>query len=207
VYGFLRQEPEGQFGDHQAFIKVVKERWLELCGDELTHAMGLVTRGQYDVLFRRYLTQVSHAGRGEKLLNPITGAFDEPDTAFMAEMEKHFEVDKDAAVFRSDLLGRIGAASQKGASHTAQSEGPDYRELFPELFDKLEGAYYEAQRPAIRKIAEDTLVFINGDGDRLAEHDRARASKTLEALKDEFGYEPVSAQEAIVTLLAERHSG
>ena len=199
IYTFLQQEPEGQYGDHESFVAVVKTRWLDQADDEMTRAVGLVTRDQYDELFRRYLLHVSHVGRGEKLMNPVTGQFEEPDEGFMAEMEKHFGVEKDGA-HRSNMLGRIGAASQSGPVQST-----DYRDLFPDLFDALEESYYAAQRPTIRKIAADALIVLGGDGDRLSIADRKRADDTIKHLIKDFGYNEASAREVVSTLLSERY--
>ncbi len=201
LYAFLQAEPEGQYGDYAEFLTVARVRWLELADDELTRAMGLVTRDQYDELFRRYLVHVSHSGRGEKMMNPVTGQFEEPDANFMEEMEKHFGVEKDADSFRGNVLGRIGAASQKGPV-----KPEDYRQLFPNLFDKLEESYYAEQRTTVRKIATDLLQVLAGDGDRLSTQDRKRATDTLTHLKSDFGYEDSSAREMVSTLVSERYA-
>ena len=201
VYPFLQLEPEGAYLKPLEFVSDVRERWLDIAIDELTQAVGLVTRDQYDLLFQRYLRHVSHQQRGEKLENPITGQFESADEAFMVEMEAHFSIGDDAAGFRQTLLGRIGAASQNGPVL-----GDDYRDLFPDLFDKLEGSYYEAQRPAVRKTASDALTSLAGDEGHLSEADIKRVRTTLKHLEDEFGYCVESAKEMISLLLSERLS-
>ncbi len=201
VHPFLQMEPEGSYLKPLKFVSDVRERWLDIAIDELTQAVGLVTRDQYDLLFQRYLRHVSHQQRGEKLENPITGQFESADEVFMAEMEAHFSIGDDAAGFRQTLLGRIGAASQNGPVR-----GDDYRDLFPDLFDKLEGSYYEAQRPTVRKTASDALTWLAGDDDQISEADRKRVRATLKHLEDEFGYCVESAKEMISLLLSERLS-
>ena len=199
VYEFLRLEPEGQFHDHESFIQTVRDRWLDLADDELHRACGLVTRDQYDDLFRRYLTHVSHAGRSEKLYNPVTGQLEDADRKFMEDMERHFKVDKTTLDFRSEILGRIGAATAGGKL------GPsEYRELFPNLFENLEASYYEAQRPTVRKIATDVLHLFSDDKDHLGSADRRRAEQTYERLKADFGYCEHSTKETLSVLLVER---
>ena len=169
-----------------------------MADDELTRAMGLVTRDQYDDLFKRYLDHVSHAGRKEKIYNQVTGAFEEADYKFMEEMEKHFQVEKSADVLRSEVLGRIGAASQ-----TKELEELNYRMLFPNLFQKLEDSYYGAQKETIVKMANDLLHVLSGEKDNLSTADRSRAEETLEHLKTEFGYCEASAKEVVSTLVSE----
>jgi molecular chaperone GrpE (heat shock protein) len=144
---------------------------------------------------------VSHSGRGEKLYNTATGAYEEPDRKFMEEMENHFQLEKNAEDFRSEILGRIGAAS-KGEP----LEAGGYRDLFPNLFSKLEDSYYDAQRPAIRKIAEDLLQVLSDNSAVLSSADEKRAKETLKQLIDDFGYCEDSARETVSVLLAEFYS-
>ncbi len=199
VYGFLKLEKEGAYRDPVALIDAVRGRWLELASDDLFRALGLVTREQYDELFRRYLINVSHSERNEKLMNPVTGRLEEPDAVLMKEMERDLAIDREAKEFRRDLLGRVGAASQK-----APVTPSDYRELFPQLFEKLESSYYARQRPAIRKAVMDMLRLLAGEGDALPPADRRRAEESLGRLRQEIGYDEASAHEALSTLLAER---
>jgi predicted Ser/Thr protein kinase len=201
VYEFLRMEPEGQYGDHESFIGKVRGEWLDLAEDELARAMGLVTRDQYDELFRRYLTHVSHEGRSEKLYNSVTGVYEEPDRKFMEDMEKHFQIEKAALDFRSELLGRIGAASKD-----SPLESTDYRDIFPSLFSRLEDSYYDAQRPAICASADALLKVLSDDTSSLSRTDEKRARETLQRLIDEFGYCEESAKETVSTLVAERYN-
>ena len=200
VYEFLRAEPDGPYTDHEGFIPAVRDRWIDLCDEELHRAMGLVSRDQYDEFFKRYLTHVSHASRGEKILNAITGALEEPDRAFLETMERHFKVDKAAHEFRSDLLGRIGGASQQG-----RLGSNEYRELFPTLFENLEASYYEAQRPTIRRVATAALKILSGEAETLAVADRRHAEEMLGRLQSDFGYCEPSAREMLGTLLSERY--
>jgi len=200
IYPFLQMEPEGQYGDHTAFVEACREHWLDLADDELTRAMGLVTRDQYDELFQRYLKHVSHAGRGEKLLNPITGAFDEPSYDFMEELERRFGVDKDARDFRSRVLGRIGAASQQGPVDPS-----DYRELFPNLFDKLEESYYAEQSATVKANATNLLMVLNDDAGRLSAAAEKQANESIARLRADFGYNDDSAKEMVATLVGERY--
>jgi predicted Ser/Thr protein kinase len=201
VYPFLQMESEGAYLKPLDFVEQVRQRWLDIALDELTQAVGLVTRDQYDTLFQRYLRHVSHQQRGEKLENAITGRFEDADESFMSEMEGHFGTEGDAAAFRRSLLGRIGAASQSGPLGLH-----DFRELFPDLFDSLETSYYEAQKPTVRKTAIDALTVLADEDEKLSETDRKRVQTMLAELKSTFGYCEASAKESISLLISERLS-
>ena len=202
VYAFLRAEAEGSYRDTLGFIEIARQRWLDAATDELLRALGFVTADQYDELFRRYLINVMHAERNERLMNPVTGRLEDPDAILMKQMEKDLEIDKDPRDFRRDLLGRVGAASSRGPV-----KPNDYREIFPQLFEKLETAYYARQRPETRKAALDMLKLLAGEGEALSSSDRRRAEESLARLRTDFGYEDASAKETLATLLAERLPG
>jgi predicted Ser/Thr protein kinase len=202
VYPFLNQEAQGQYRNHGEFVNVVKDRWLDLADDELHRAMGLVTSVQYDDLFKRYLTHVSHAGRGEKLFNELTGKFEDPDTVFMEELETRFSIKKDAKTFRSEVLGRIGAATSDGS----KLEEKDYRELFPNLFAELENSYYQEQRQGIRKMATGLLKYLGDERDMLSSAEKRQGQETLDRMMSEFGYCEASTRETVATLISERYS-
>jgi serine protein kinase len=202
VYPFLNQEAQGTYRNYVELMDVVKERWLDLADDELHRAMGLVTSVQYDDLFKRYLTHVSHAGRGEKLFNELTSKFEEPDTSFMEELETRFSIQKDAKTFRSEVLGRIGAATRGGST----LDETDYRELFPDLFAELENSYYQEQRQGIRKMASDLLKYLGDERETLSSSDKRRGQETLDRMMSEFGYCEASTRETVATLVSERYS-
>ncbi|MFT5435116.1 MAG: hypothetical protein ACI9OJ_005833, partial [Myxococcota bacterium] len=100
---------------------------------------------------------------------------------------------------RREILGRIGAASQSGSLGASE-----YRDLFADLFDSLEGSYYEEQRPTIRRIAIEMLTILGGDADQV--RDPNRAIQALEFLYEQHGYTEGSAREMVAAILADRLS-
>jgi len=202
VYAFLNQEPQGQYRNHIELVDVVKNRWLDIADEELHQAMGMVTSVQYDDLFKKYLTHVSHSGRGEKLYNELTGKHEEPDTRFMEDLETRFNIQKDAKTFRSEVLVRIGAAMRDGT----QLENKDYRDLFPGIFKELEGSYYQEQREVICKMANAVLKLHSEEKGQLSSTDQRQAQQTVDTLMSDFGYCEESIRETVSTLIAERYA-
>src|SRR5262249_56796307 len=89
VYEFLKQEPlPGGYHENKKFIYVVRERYLDLVDDEVRSSMGLVEEQQYTQLFERYVTNISHWVKKEKVRNAITGKMEDPDEDLMNEVEK-----------------------------------------------------------------------------------------------------------------------
>ena len=66
-YEFLKEQPDGAYRDHRAFVDVVKERWLDIVESELRAASGLIDERSHLGLFERYVTHVSHWVKKERL--------------------------------------------------------------------------------------------------------------------------------------------
>ncbi|HYU16420.1 MAG TPA: hypothetical protein VEL05_10120, partial [Candidatus Acidoferrum sp.] len=102
VYEFLKQEPlPGGFHDSKKFIELCRDRLISRTDEEVRSSMGLVEEGEYERLFQRYVSHVTHWIRHEKVRNPTTGRMDNPDEAMMREMEKTLELSGRADDFRA----------------------------------------------------------------------------------------------------------
>ena len=82
-YDFLKEQPDGAYRDHSAFVDVVKERWLDIVEGELRAASGLIDEQRHLGLFERYITQVSHWVKKERVFNPVTGKDEDADIDLM----------------------------------------------------------------------------------------------------------------------------
>ena len=69
-YEFLKEQPDGPYRDHRAFVDVVKERWLDIVEGELRAASGLLDEHSHLGLFDRYVTHVSNWVKKERGLQP-----------------------------------------------------------------------------------------------------------------------------------------
>jgi len=156
----------------------------------------MVEEAEYQRVFERYLAHVSHWLRKEKLRNPSTGRLEDPDTSFLAEVEKTLGVTAKPEDFRGGLIAKIGAWSldHKGAK-------PVPAEIFPELVKQLRDAYFVKHRAAIASGVADLVALLTADGAGLSADARARAEGALATLEARHGYQRDSARD-LVTLLA-----
>ena len=197
LYEFLRQDvTPGGFHDHKRFVELCRERLLDRVDDEVRGALGMVEEAEYQRVFERYLAHVSHWLRKEKLRNPSTGRLEDPDTSFLAEVEKTLGVTAKPEDFRGGLIAKIGAWSldHKGAK-------PVPAEIFPELVKQLRDAYFVKHRAAIASGVADLVALLTADGAGLSADARARAEGALATLEARHGYQRDSARD-LVTLLA-----
>jgi predicted Ser/Thr protein kinase len=179
-------EPAGGFhlldGDDASITNACWERWLDLSDWEVRDALGLVDEERYMELFSKYVVNVSHFLKRERLYDPVTGELKDPDENFMSGLEKTMEPNA-GAEFRADVLSRIGAWA---LSHP--DEDPAYDEIFPDNFARLREDYYEQQKETVSKSIQRMLELLsedNGEGDTevsLTAHEEEKARMALEVL-------------------------
>ena len=145
-YEFLKEQPDGAYRDHSAFVDVVKERWLDIVEGELRAASGLIDEQSHLGLFDRYITHVSHWVKKERLFNPVTGQDEEADVDLMKSVETKLGSD-DATAFRNELLSGIAAWA---IDHPEQDV--DYEALFPRYIEQLRQAYFDERRGQVGEI-------------------------------------------------------
>jgi len=201
VYDWLRDEVQDGFHDHEGFIKTVRLWWLDLLDDEIRTSMGLVEETRYDELFARYVLHVSNHVKKEKVLDNITGKYIDPDDSFMREVEGSIlSNDEDREDFRRATISQIGAWSLEHPG-----EKPNYRELFSNHIEKMEGDFYKERRRVIAKNIVTVLEFLGGSDD-LNDENRTIAERTVEAMRSRYGYPNECTAECMGYLLKERYS-
>lgn len=205
-YEFLDEKPEeGGYHDHRSFVGLVRERWLDRVDEEFRSSTGLVEETQYLDLFSKYVTHVSYWVKGERVENPMTGDYEDPDTGLFENVEEMLGVEEDARdAFRRDLISAV-------AGHYIDNpdESVDYGRVFPRHHAKLREASYQKLRAQLAEIAQDALAVLSGDEpviERMGAERAAKARETLDALYQQHGYEKPSASDAIEELLRRRYT-
>ncbi len=197
-YEFLKEEPDGAYRDHRAFVDVVKERWLDIVEGELRAASGLIDERSHLGLFERYVTHVSHWVKKERLFNPVTGQDEDADVDLMKSVEEKLGAD-DAQGFRNELLSGIAAWA---IDHPEQDV--DYEALFPRYIEQLRQAYFDDRRGQVGEIGQAIVARLEDD-DTLDEDQREAAQQALQVLVGVYGYERSSAKVALGALVDARY--
>lgn len=199
-YAFLEEERlPGGYHDHVLFRKVLRDRLLDALEDELRMASGLVDESRYSELFERYVTHVNYWLKGEKLRNPVTGAYEDPDPRLMQEVEAVLGAADQAEESRRGLINTIAAWV---IDHPDQPI--DHARIFASQHKRLRESVFAERRGAVAKLGRDLVLLLREDGAGLDAQRRAAATRTLEDLKRRFGYEDSSAADAAGVLLSER---
>ena len=199
-YAFLQEEKlPGGYHDHVAFRKTLRERLLDLLEDEFRQASGLVDETRYLELFDRYVTHVSFWTKKEKLRNPMTGQYDDPDERLMKEVEALLGAPDKVEDVRNGLINTIAAWA---IDHPDQAV--DHAKVFAPQLRRLREAVFAERRSAVAKLCRDMILLLKEDGGGLDTARRGAAERAVERLKTQFGYENGSASDAAVALVRER---
>lgn len=196
-YDFLKQTPDRGYFDHRGFIRQVRARWLERVDDELRTCTGLIEETQYKDLFDRYVTHISYWVKNERMQNPVTGKYEDPDAELMNRIEERLEVDEPDE-FRRNMISTIA-----GAAISAPGQKVDYARLFPRYIEKLREAYYGERHKQVAAIADDVMRLL--EEEPVEEERKEAARETLARMCDRFGYRESSVRDALGELMRERY--
>jgi predicted Ser/Thr protein kinase len=202
VYEFLQQETVDGYHDHQEFVRIVEQEYLDVVDREVRESMGLISDSQYRELFERYVQTVSAWVKGEKLQNRLTGELEKPDEARMSEFES-FVMPKgdDPAEFRKSIIATIGAWRIDNPTAPV-----DYAQIFPDLFKRLSDHFYEERKRQLKRNVENILKYFSDEKSTLSAKEQQAVRSTLDAMAQRYGYNDSSARDAIVFLVKKRYA-
>ncbi len=201
-YGFLQEERlPGGYHDHTLFRKTLHTRLLDAFEEEFRMASGLVDERRYTELFERYVTHVSFWVKHEKVRNPLTGAYEDPDERMMREVEALLGGPDKPEELRHSLINAIAAWA---IDHPDQPI--DHGRIFGPQLRRLREAVFSDRRGAVAKLCRDVAILLRDGGSGLDMNRQRAAQATLERLKERYGYNDSSAADAAAVLLRERFS-
>jgi predicted Ser/Thr protein kinase len=204
VYDFLQQEIRDGYHDHEEFVRIVEAEVLDLIDDEVRDSMGLVTERQYEDLFGRYVRQVSHWVKGEKIANRITGQYEQPDEEQMLALERLVRPEgQERGDFRRGLIASVGAWRLDHPTEKAV----EYARIFPDLFRRIRDHYFDERKATLRRNKENVLKFLSPDERGTLSPKEARAvEELLERMTTRYGYCEACARDAILFLMQRRYT-
>lgn len=202
VYEFLQQEVVDGYHAHEEFVKTVQGEYSDRIDGEVRDSMGLVSERQYEDLFERYIQNVSHWTKGERMKNRITGGFERADESMMAEMEAIvMPKSEDAGEFRRGLITTVGAHRLDNPD----SSTLDYARVFPDVFRRLRAHFYEERKKTLKRNAENVLKYLSDERSGLSSKEKTQVEETMAAMQAKFGYCEHCAKDAILFLVRERY--
>jgi predicted Ser/Thr protein kinase len=196
-FEWLQQEPVGGgYHDTKQFLETLGGRLLDAFEQELYGASGLVEEEKYGELFDRYIQHVSVWVKKERILNRVTGQYEEPDEKLMKEVERLLDVKGDAGEARKQMISAIAAWS---LDH--QGDKVEAVRVFPHYLRRIREAMYSERRAAVAKLAKGIVLFVREQGEGLDDEQKQAASGCLDRMRARYGYcEHCAADAASVTL-------
>ncbi len=202
VYEFLRQEVVGKYHDHAAFLDQTEELFLRWVDVEVRESMDLAAEESYADQFNRYVNHVSHWVKGEKMRDPTSGALRDPDSDWMAELEKVLKgAGESTEDFRRALIGTIGA---RALEHPDQK--PDYAVIFKGYLQRLREDFYVKRKKVLQKLNQQLLRYTSPDErGALSAKEQEQAAALLANLEQRYGYCAHCARDTVAYLLRKRY--
>jgi predicted Ser/Thr protein kinase len=196
LYLFLQLKPEEGYHDPEAAIESAKLEYLKVLDQEVLSAMELVPEGAYAALFERYFKHVRAFLRGEKVPAALSGQWEEPNAALMAQVEEYLSVTGPAQRFREDLMGQVAAWILENPSDPL-----DLHALFSSQIATLSKGFHEKIRGQVEEIGRAVLAHGSPSFQALPPHLQAAATGTLDRLVSRHGYCPTCAPDAVAFLM------
>jgi predicted Ser/Thr protein kinase len=147
-------------------------------------------------LFDRYITHVSYFTKGEKVRNPLTGQYEDPDAHLMEEVEVLLGAPKDREALRHALINQIAAWAIDHPDHPVKNE-----QVFPAQLKRMRNAVFAERRKGLAKLCRDAVVLLREEGQGLTPDQRRAAQGLVDTLKQRFSYEDSSVSDAAVALM------
>lgn len=199
-YNWLQtNSTEGGFHDYGAFLVLLRARALDWIEDELRQSSLLVDEARYADLFQRYIHHVSHWAKKEKVLNAITGGYEEPDESLMKEVEALLNLPDEASSVRHTWINRIAAWAIENPGQTI-----DHQAIFGSVVRRLRDAVFEGRRQAVASLGRNMVLMGRGDGTELAAKEQQAAKEAFDRFCAQWGYSREAALDSLTVLVRER---
>jgi predicted Ser/Thr protein kinase len=202
-YEFLRMEPTAGYHAHDDFVEIARDHYLSKADRHFKEALGLVEESQIPQMLARYATHLAALMRREKVLNEVTGQFEEPDQHMINRAEDMMGISKDREQFRRDVITNIAAWA-----HDHQGDKLDYTAIFPDFIQRIKNFYHEEHR---KVVVRHLRLMLNQEEMRSTSKDLdtkliQRSEQALRSMIDRHGYCESCAKEAASLLLKHRYA-
>lgn len=167
--------------DYKELINVVKQEYEEIIKAEVQQAMS-ADEGALARLCANYIDNLKAYTQGEKVRNPYSGQYEEPDERLMRAIEEKIDIPESRKEdFRREIMNTIAARSLEGKKF-------DYK-TNERLSKALERKLFEDQKDTF-KLTTASAVVENSEMKEKIELVKSRLIK-------DFGYDEISATEVL----------
>jgi serine protein kinase len=194
VYPFLRRKVSGHFYQPKVYVQELKEIYLSRLRISFFNAFGLIAPDNELTQLNEYIHQLRYKMKGEKVHNPHTGQYDEPNEQFMREVEKRLGIKSDIDRARDSIIQQI--AKWKIENPNADL---DYKVIFEEELRALRLSYLKETEEVAIERRDELMIYLSGEG-QLDDQSQQKAEMALDYLKTTLGYHEDSLLEVLHSL-------
>jgi predicted Ser/Thr protein kinase len=208
-FDFLNIGAQGDYHNPKKFLYLVEQHCLNEFDSEVRESLGLVDNRSYEEYVEIYVVNINALLKGEKLKNPVTGKFEEPDKYFIKEFENNIHIKENPDSYRSHILSKLGAFA-------LDNPGVEiiYTEVLHEVVKQLKESFRNEQKKIIDKVGTNLVFFL----DELENEKENKRIKTglddkgrdqiltiLKHLDEKFGYSQRGAINCLKYLIKKRY--
>ena len=191
VYPFLRRKASGHFYQPKIYVEELKELYLERIKLHFFNAFGLIAPDNEHEQFKEYMLHLRYTLSGEKLLNPHTGQYEEPNESVLREVEGRIGIKSHVKRARDGLIQQIAKWKIENPEGIL-----DYREIFEEELRALRLSYLKETEEVATQRRAELLKYLSEEG-KLDEQATRLAKEAVVYLKEHLGYHEKSLLEVL----------
>ncbi|MCY4444069.1 MAG: hypothetical protein OXC44_04640 [Proteobacteria bacterium] len=196
LYEFLRLPVTNMLYHPDKFVDWLKEEYAYIFEQELLDSMSMVEGDQYKKLLSKYLDQVVAIVRGEKVFDPSSASYVEPNMSLLKEVEQILGVTKNTTPFRKSLLSRI-AAWKIDHPHTSY----EVSLVFEDLLKRIKHHILSDKKKQVMEICINMIKLSEKTTQGLSQSVIDAAQLTFDNLKNKYSYDQVSVVRSLRFLL------
>lgn len=208
-FDFLEITSQGDFHNPKKFLYLIEQHFLNIFDSDVRDSLGLVDNRSYEDYIGRYVNNVNAIYKKEKIKNPVTGKYEEPDKFFIKEFESNIHLKEDPDTFRSYILSKLGAYSLDNPGKKIV-----YTNVLEGITKQLKESFRNEQKKIINAVGKNLVYYIKELEDQdsgkkvdsgLSEQGRKEIETVLNALMKRHKYSRVGALNCLKVLITKRY--
>ncbi len=208
-YDFLNISSQGDYHNPKKFLYLTEHHFLNQFDVEVRESLGLVDNRSYEDYIEKYVMHINALTKKEKIKNPVTAKYEEPDMYLVKEFETNVHIKEEPDKFRSHVLSKIGAYSLDNPGKAIT-----YTEVLDNVARQLKETFRNEQKKIISSVGTNLVYYFRELQDKKEEKDvksglsdtgREQIEKILNHLHEHFGYSQEGALSCLNYLIKKRY--
>lgn len=198
---------EKGFAKPEETIKQVKQYYVKLVKRDLRESSNLISDEEYSKVLERYIANVKAWSKNEKIYNPRTGSYTDPDQKLMDRIESQLGVE-DVPEHRSALISKVANWALKNLDKIEEGKIP-YENIFSDILEILKQKNNRDKKQQLDRLLSDILVFETEDWELVEKReDKAYQERVIHTIKNmiALGYSKTTLKEALAFLLSQENN-